>query len=189
MPVRQITFPVLLGVTLLEAHLPARAILHPAPQAATSSTARTLAGTDATQVARAAQASSPVADCPTTLSLADAAQLAEGLPRTSGELLQLLSVCGNTAKMLISDGQLGLVHLPAMLAKDIAIVLEGYTSGLTERQKVRAANAAKRLVVAAWKLITYGDLRNREQLLESYDLFAAAIADIIAAYGAHPSQR
>ena len=82
-----------------------------------------------------------------------------------------------------------MVVLLAMLAKDIAIVLEGYASGLTERQKVRAANAAKRLVVAAWKLITYGDLRDGEKLSESYDLFAAAIADIISAYGAHPFQR
>ena len=106
-------------------------------------------------------------DLALALSLADAAQLAETLPRSPGELLKLLSVCGNTAKVLISEGQLGLVHLPAMLAKDIAIVLEGYASGLTERQKVRAANAAKRLVVAAWKLITYGDLRDGEKLSES----------------------
>lgn len=189
MPVRQITLPVLLGVTLLAARLPARTTPPPAPQAAASLSAGTLAATDAAEVARAAPASPTVTDCPTTLSLADAAQLAEALPRTSGELLKLLSICGHTAKMLISDGELGLVHLPAMLAKDIAIVLEGYTSGLTEQQKVQAANAIKHLVVAAWKLITYGDLSNRGKLLESYDLFTAAIADVTSAYGAHPFQR
>lgn len=189
MPVTQITLPVLLGAALLAVRLPARTAPPPAPQAAASLSAGTLAAPDGAQVDRAAPSSPTVTDCPTTLSLADAAQLAETLPRTSRELLTLLSVCGHTAEMLISDGQLALVHLPAMLAKDIAIALEGYTIGLTEQQKVQAANAVKRLVVAAWKLIAYGDRRNREKLSESYDLFAAAIADITSAYGAHPFQR
>lgn len=136
-----------------------------------------------------APASLTLTDCSPTRSLADVAQLAEVLPRTSGELLELLSTCGNVARMLILDGQLGFVHLPAMMGKDIAIALEGYPSGLTEPQKVQAANAIRRLVFAAWKLITYGDLGNREKLLETYDLFAAAIADITSAYGARQLRR
>lgn len=185
----RVVLPVLLALTLSAARLPAGIPLPPAPVVAASPSlsAAARAAREAAPFAGTAPASPALTDCPTTLSIADAARLAEALPRTSGELLKLLSVCGNTAKTLISDGQLGVVHLPAMLAKDIAIALEGYTSGLTEQRQAQAANAVKRLVVAAWKLITYGELRNREKLLESYDGFAAAIADINSAYDAPPS--
>ena len=159
------------------------------PHAAASTAASALAPAAALAVAPAAPGTPTLTDCPPALWRVDATQLTEVLPRTSGELLKLISTCRDTAKMLISDGQLGFVHLPAMLGKDIAIVLEAYTSGLTEQRKVQATNAIRRLVLAAWKLDTYGAFPNREKLLETYDLFAAAIADLTAAYGARPSQR
>jgi len=55
---------------------------------------------------------------------------------------------------------------------------------------IRPANAAvataavRRLVLAAWELDFYGDLGNKEKITEAHNNFAAAFADIKAAYGA-----
>jgi hypothetical protein len=111
------------------------------------------------------------------------AKLAETLPRTSHELLKLLSTCDDAVKMLISDGQFGFVHLAAMLAKDIAIALEDSVTGVAKERRVQAMDAIRRLVFAAWKLIRYGEIGSREKLLETQHLFARAIADTRTAYG------
>jgi hypothetical protein len=178
---RQVALPVLFAVNLLAARLPAGTPPAPVPRVAALA-ANALAPAAAAQVVPVSP-KSPTTDCTPNRSLRDMATLAETLPRTSGELLELLSMCDNAVKMLISDGQFGYVHLAAMLAKDIAIALEGYVTGLTEQRRVQAMDAIRRLVFAAWKLIRYGDLGSREKLLETHDLFAAAIADTRTAYG------
>ena len=135
-------------------------------------------------------ASPVLTECAATMSRTDAEKLAEAvLPHTAGELVKLIALCGGTAQKLISDGQLGSVFLPAMLGKDIALALEGHINELPEQRKGEAASAIRRLVLAAWQLDAYGDLGNREKLSETYNLFAAAVADITSAYGAQQSQR
>jgi hypothetical protein len=160
---REVALLVLFAVNLLTVRLPAGAAAVPVPQAAPKSPA--------------------TIDCSPNRSLGDMAKLAETLPRTSHELLTLLSTCDKAVKMLISDGQFGFVHLAAMLAKDIAIALEDSATGLTKERRVQAMDAIRRLVFAAWKLIRYGEIGSREKLLESHHLFARAIADTRTAYG------
>ena len=70
-----------------------------------------------------------------------------------------------------------------MLSKDIALALDDHVKELPEQQQTQAASAIRRLVLASWELDLYGDLGNKEKITGVYNLFAAAFADIKAAYG------
>jgi hypothetical protein len=87
---------------------------------------------------------------------------------------------------LIDHGQFGFVYQPTMLGKDIALALEGHVSTLPERRRPQASDSIRRVVLSAWQLDLYGDLGNQAKLTEAYKVFAAAIANITAAYGAQP---
>ena len=117
-----------------------------------------------------------------TMSRTTAAQL--DLPNTSAELLKLLELRRGEVKSLIEEGNLGMVYVPAMLAKDVSLALADHGGELREDQSVPMTLAVKRVVVAAWQLDQYGDLGDREKLTRAYNDFAAAIADITTAYAA-----
>ena len=133
--------------------------------------------------AAAAAPSTVLTDCSTTMSRADATRAVETLPGTSGELIKLLAKCGEEAKALISNGQLGSVYLAAMLGKDMALALEGHLNELRKPQTSKEAeDAIRRLVLAAWQLDLYSDLGNREKLAETYEVFEGAVADVASAF-------
>ncbi len=140
----------------------------------------------ATTSAGTATLAETMTNCNPTMSRLDAVALGQTLPKVSADLLRLLSMCGAEVDTLIKDGQFGFVYQPTMLSKDIAIALEDTTAELPNRQRAQAANAIRRVVLAAWMLDLYGDLGNREKLTDSYNTFAAAITDIKAAYGSKP---
>ena len=83
---------------------------------------------------------------------------------------------------LIHDGSFGMVYVPTMMAKDVALALGDHASELTDRQRVSLTSAVRKLVVAAWRLDQYGDLGDREKITQAYTLFAAAAAEIKNAY-------
>jgi len=119
----------------------------------------------------------------TTMSWAEVTALADALPQSPGELLELLNLRTQEVATLIKEGQLGFVYLPTMLSKDIALALEGHLNGLPAPRRIQADSAIRRIVLGAWQLDLYGDLGNRERLDDAYELFAAAVADVNAAYG------
>ena len=135
-----------------------------------------------TEAAVALAPSTSLTECSTTMSRSDALRAVETLPSSSGELIKLIAKCGETAKALISEGQLGAVYLAAMLGKDMAIALESHASALRKPRTAQAEDAIRRLVLAAWELDLYSDLGNRAKLAETYELFAAAVTDITSAF-------
>src|SRR5581483_7130479 len=123
----------------------------------------------AVQVPAAAVPRGPVlTDCSAARSRTDTES--SPLPSSVGDLVNLLVMCRDTAKMLIADGQFGLVFLPAMEGKDVALALEDHTEGLAAPEKALAISAIRRLVIAAWKVDADGDTGNREKLSASYNL-------------------
>jgi hypothetical protein len=120
----------------------------------------------------------------TTLTRADAELLAANLPNSSKELLSLLTQRVLEVETAVKDGQYGYLYIPSLLSKDIALALDEHTSELSDQRRAQASTAIRRLVLTAWQLDFYGDLGNREKIDDAYDLFAAAFADIRAAYGA-----
>jgi hypothetical protein len=117
-----------------------------------------------------------------TMSRTEAAQLAQDLPNNSKELLKLMDLRRGEVETLIHDGSFGMVYVPTMLAKDVALALEDHGNELTDRQRVSLTSAVRRLVVASWRLDQYGDLGDREKIRQAYTLFAAAAAEIKNAY-------
>jgi hypothetical protein len=119
-----------------------------------------------------------------TMSRTDAAVLADNLPSAPAELIKLLEQRTHEVDQAIQEGQFGYVYIPTMLSKDIALALDDHVKDLPEAQRIPAASAIRRLVLASWELDLYGDLGNKEKITNVYNLFAAAFADIKAAYGA-----
>jgi hypothetical protein len=119
-----------------------------------------------------------------TMSRSDAAVLADNLPAGPGDLIKLLEQRTHEVDQAIQEGQFGYVYIPTMLSKDIALALDDHVKDLPEQQRTQAASAIRRLVLASWELDLYGDLGNKEKITSVYNLFAAAFADIKAAYGA-----
>jgi hypothetical protein len=105
------------------------------------------------------------------------------LPTTTPALLAELLTQNGQVQSLLAGGALGDVWRPAITAKDIALALEDHENELSPEQRLRAASARKRLVLAAWQMDAYGDLGDRQKLNEAYGFFAAAVDDMRAAYG------
>ena len=119
-----------------------------------------------------------------TMSRTDAAVLADNLPSAPAELIKLLEQRTHEVEQAIQEGQFGYVYIPTMLSKDIALALDDHVKSLPEQRQMQAASAIRRLVLASWELDLYGDLGNKEKITSVYNHFAAAFADIKAAYGA-----
>ena len=117
------------------------------------------------------------------LTRADAEQLVQNLPNSSKELLSLLGLRVQELEAAVKDGQFGYIYIPSLLSKDIALALDGHNGELPEQRQVQAATAIRRLVLSAWQLDFFGDLGNKEKITDTFNTFAAAFADIKAAYG------
>jgi hypothetical protein len=127
-------------------------------------------------------ASPDVAASSLTMSRTEVSQLAQDLPNNSAELLKLMELRRTEVESLIKDGSFGMVYVPTMLAKDVALALDNHRNELTDRQRVALTNAVRRLVVASWRLDQFGDLGDRDKITQAYTLFAAAAAEIKNAY-------
>jgi hypothetical protein len=134
----------------------------------------------------AAPARPTLTNCEPNVTRTDVLLLSDALPKDARLLLDLLAMCRTEVQKLIENGRFGFVYQPTMLGKDIALALEGHVSTLPERRRVQATDGIRRAVLSAWQLDLYGDLGNQAKLTEAYTLFAAAIVDIKAAYGAQP---
>ena len=107
----------------------------------------------------------------------------EPLPATTPELLAELAIRAQSVKMLLDEGNLGGLWVPALRAKDVALALEdNHLNDVAESQRPKLASAVRRLTLAAWQIDAMGDLGNRELLLPLYRDFSEAIADIKTLY-------
>jgi hypothetical protein len=104
------------------------------------------------------------------------------LPTTTPELLaELTSRTAEVAK-LVEEGSLASVWLPAMGTKTVALALDSHARSMPERQRIQVTAAVRRVVTAAWQLDAYGDLGNKQKILEAYQRLASAVSDLKAAY-------
>jgi hypothetical protein len=104
------------------------------------------------------------------------------IPIVLGEILVQLKMRGRQVGELIDRGDFAAVYVPAFQAKDLAIALEARLGELPSAKRQEAEPAIARVVRSAWLLDAFGDLGNRQQISDAYALFAAALADVIAAF-------
>jgi hypothetical protein len=108
--------------------------------------------------------------------------IAQDMPNTTAELLKLLDQRAEELQSFIKDGNFGMIYIPSIQAKEVALALQDHVSELPARQHVPLTSGVRRLVLAAWRLDHYGDLGDREKITQAHANFAAAAADIKAAY-------
>ena len=105
------------------------------------------------------------------------------LPKAVPALLAELAKCAAEVQQTVTTGNLGQVWLPAMATKTVALALESQIGSLPAQRQGTAASAVRRVVTSAWELDQYGDVGNRQKMLEAYDTLASAIDDLKVAYG------
>jgi hypothetical protein len=118
--------------------------------------------------------------------LPDSTLTASAIPETVPEMLNQLRDRNRQIKTLIDRGAFGSVYVPAFQAKDVALALDGKKDSLpADRQKI-VGPAVNRLVRGAYLLDAFGDLGNKQQIIDAYARFAAAVQDIESAFPKQP---
>jgi hypothetical protein len=108
----------------------------------------------------------------------DPALITVPIPDTVPEMLSQLRVRDEQIKAFIDRGAFANVYVPAFQAKDLALALDEHKKDLPFERQALADLAISRLVRFAYILDAYGDLGNRQQILEAYARFATAVKDI-----------
>ena len=126
-------------------------------------------------------ASTPVAE---TVAQIDPSQIAVPIPDTTDGILKQLNAGSEQIRDLVQRGDFGAIWVPAFQARDLAIALEARLDQLPLAKREIGEPAIKRLVRTAWLLDAFGDLGNRQQIVDAYSVFASTVADVVSSFSA-----
>jgi hypothetical protein len=161
----------------------------PAPVATlTAAPARPPAGVPAGAGARtaAAPAAAPTAAVETAPSTVDSALVPLPIPESVPEMLAQLRTRDEQIKMFIDRGAFASVYVPAFQAKDVALALDQKKSELPpDRQRV-VGPAVTEVIKSAYLLDAFGDLGNKQQIVDAYSRFTAAVKQLEGAFPRQP---
>jgi hypothetical protein len=104
------------------------------------------------------------------------------IPDTVAEMVAQLKTRNEQVGELIKRGDFTAVYVPAFQAKDLAIAMEARLGELSPANRGTAEPAIQQLVRTAWLLDAFGDLGNRQQITDAYEIFAAAVAEVVSAF-------
>ena len=97
-------------------------------------------------------------------------------------MLEQLHTRNIQIRAIIDRGAFASVYVPAFQAKDLALALDAHKDDLPADRRKVAEPAILRLVRAAYLLDAFGDIGNKQQILEAYTVFAGAVKDIESAF-------
>jgi hypothetical protein len=104
------------------------------------------------------------------------------IPDSVPEILAQLKTRHQEIGELVQRGAFGAVWVPAFQARDLSIALEARLNQLPAAAREAAEPAIKRLVRTAWLLDAFGDVGNRQQIVDAYAIFGAAVDEVVAAF-------
>jgi hypothetical protein len=104
------------------------------------------------------------------------------IPDTVPEILAQLKTRSQEIGGLIERGAFGAVWVPAFQARDLSIALEARLGELPVVTREAGEPAIRRLVRTAWLLDAFGDVGNRQQIVDAYAIFGAAVDEVISAF-------
>jgi hypothetical protein len=104
------------------------------------------------------------------------------IPDSVPEILAQLKTRHQEIGELVQRGAFGAVWVPAFQARDLSIALEARLGELPAAAREAAEPAIKRLVRTAWLLDAFGDIGNRQQIVDAYSIFGAAVDEVVAAF-------
>ena len=146
----------------------------PVPAAPTATTTMTNATTPA------ATTGPPLLEVAATP--ADAGLVPLPIPETVPEMLAQLKTRNEQIKAFIDRGAFAAVYVPAFQAKDVALALDGKKADLSVEKQRALSPAVNRLIRSAYLLDAFGDLGNKQQIVEAYARFSGAVQEIDAAF-------
>lgn len=157
----------------------------PAAGAAPTMTSATPAATPAPAAAPAAPAAAPapMAAAPAGV---DPALVPLPIPDTVPEMLAQLRARTDQIRGIIDRGSFASIYVPAFQAKDLALALDAHTQELPADRRKIAEPAIAKLVRSAYLLDAFGDIGNKQQIVEAYDMFVDAAKHIQAAFPSQP---
>jgi hypothetical protein len=141
--------------------------------------------TSAMPVAFPASPATP-ASMPDLSSGVDPALIPVPIPDTVPEMLAQLRTRTDQIRSFIDKGAFAAIYVPAFQAKDLALALDEHKTELPEDRQRIAVPAIARLVRSAYLLDAFGDIGNKQQIVEAYDRFSSAVKDIESAFPARP---
>lgn len=119
-------------------------------------------------------------------SAVDSALLPMPTPETVPEMLAQLRTRNEQVKMFIDRGAFASVYVPAFQAKDVALALDAKKTDLPPERQRLVGPAVAQLLRSAYLLDAFGDLGNKQQIVDAYARFAAAVRDIESAFPKQP---
>jgi len=108
------------------------------------------------------------------------------IPETVPEMLAQLRTRTDQIRQFIDKGEFAAVYVPAFQAKDLALALDEHRRDLPPAKQTIVRPAVQTVVRTAYMLDAFGDLGNKQQILEAYAIFTAAVKDIQSAFPEKP---
>ena len=121
-----------------------------------------------------------VADAPAAVPLAE--RIRPRIPELTSDIVSGITGRDQEIQDLVARGAFTEIFIPALQAKELALALNERSEALPTRGRNDVRIAVRSLVRAAWLLDWYGDLGNKQQVSEAYDIFGAAVAEISRVY-------
>jgi hypothetical protein len=143
----------------------------------------------ATAAPPASPAPAPSAPAPTAAPSTpgvDPALVPLPIPETVPEMLAQLRTRTDQIRGIIDRGSFASIYVPAFQAKDLALALDAHTQELPAERRRVAQPAIAKLVRSAYLLDAFGDIGNKQQIVEAYDMFVDAAKNIAASFPSQP---
>jgi heavy metal-binding protein len=157
----------------------------PAPVATlTAAPAAPPAGADAPPAAAPAPTAAPAVEA--APSAVDSALVPLPVPETVPEMLAQLQTRNDQIKMFIDRGAFASVYVPAFQAKDLALALDDKKKALPPEQQRVVGPAVTEVIKTAYLLDAFGDLGNKQQIVDAYSRFSAAVKRLESAFPRQP---
>jgi len=156
----------------------------PPRTAATTTTARTSTTAPAAAAPRPASAA-PAPSEGGTIEIApslDSALVPVPIPESVPEILAQLRTRTDQIRMFIDRGSFASVYVPAFQAKDLALALDARKDSIAADKRKAVQPAIAQLVRSAYLLDAFGDLGNKQQIVDAFAIFSAAVKDIQASF-------
>lgn len=121
-----------------------------------------------------------VSEAPAIIPLAE--RIRPRIPAQAGDIASEIASRDVEIQALIERGAFTEVFIPALQAKELALALIDHVSELPEDRQNVVKIAVRSLVRSAWLLDWYGDLGNKNQVDDAYEIFGVAVGQIAGVY-------
>ena len=100
------------------------------------------------------------------------------IPDSIEAMVREVSARNQKIRDLIDKGSFAEIYLPAFEAKALALAIDEHSGQLPPEKRQDADAAIRQLVRSAWLLDAFGDIGNRQQIVDTYASFGSAVSTL-----------